>query len=62
MKKTFSLIFMIITISVFTYLPVFSQVQCNLLQANNAATANYTYNAGYWFGVKVDNRIKCSVC
>jgi hypothetical protein len=51
MKKPLLLILTIITVSVFSYLPVFSQAQCNLLQANNAATANHAYNAGYWFGV-----------
>lgn len=51
MKKPYSLILTIIVLSVFSYLPVFSQVQCNLLQANNAATATHAYNAGYWFGV-----------
>jgi hypothetical protein len=51
MKKAYSLIFMTISLSVFSYLQVFSQAQCNLLPANNAAAATHAYNAGCWFGV-----------
>jgi hypothetical protein len=29
----------------------FCQAHCNLLQANNAATAMHSSNANYWFGV-----------
>ncbi len=51
MKKpllSFSLLTVIATI---ISTPVFSQVHCNLLQANNAAAAAHAYNAGYWFGI-----------
>jgi len=30
---------------------VYSQVQCNLLQANNAVAAARSSNMSYWFGV-----------
>jgi hypothetical protein len=32
-------------------LPAFSQVQCDLLQANNATAASRSYSTAYWFGV-----------
>jgi hypothetical protein len=31
--------------------PAFSQVKCNLLQANNAAAEAHASNMSYWFGV-----------
>jgi hypothetical protein len=62
MKKPSSLIIPVIVLSVFSYLPAFSQLQCNSLQANNAVTAAHAYNAGYWFGVMEDNSTKRSVC
>jgi hypothetical protein len=51
MKKTVRLAFLFIGSGLVTSLPAFSQVQCNLLQANNAATAVHSYNTAYWFGV-----------
>ena len=31
--------------------PLFSQVQCNLLQTSNATAETHAYTAGYWFGI-----------
>lgn len=50
MKKFRPLLILLIMLGVFTA-PVFSQVKCNLLQANNATTETHLYAAGYWFGV-----------
>jgi hypothetical protein len=50
MKKFRPLLALLILLGVFTN-PVFSQVKCNLLQANNAAADDHAASAGYWFGV-----------
>lgn len=50
MKKLRPLLLLLITFGVTAYSPVFSQVQCNLLQANNAAAATQSSNMAYWFG------------
>lgn len=53
MKKFRPLPFLLIALSIIVSIPVFSQVECNLLQANNAAssTATHAYSTSYWFGV-----------
>ncbi|MHA4809859.1 hypothetical protein ACX0G9_17220 [Flavitalea flava] len=51
MKKIRPLSFLMIALGVIITLPVFSQVQCSLLQANNATAATHSYNTSYWFGV-----------
>ena len=50
MKKLRPLFLLVITLGVMSASPAFSQVQCNLLQANNAAAATHAYTTGYWFG------------
>lgn len=42
---------LLITFGLTVSSPAFSQVQCNLLQADNAAVATHSANMGYWFGV-----------
>ena len=51
MKKLtyFSMLFL--AVGLLFSLPVFSQVHCDLLQANNAAGAIRSNNAGYLFGI-----------
>lgn len=51
MKNFRPLLLLLITMGVIASSPAFSQVQCNLLQANNAVTATRSYNTSYWFGV-----------
>jgi hypothetical protein len=51
MKNLRPLILLLITIVSSAFSPVFSQVQCNLLQANNAGTITQSYSTTYWFGV-----------
>jgi hypothetical protein len=51
MKKFRALLLLLITLGIITSTPGYSQVHCNLLQANNAASAIRSYNAGYWFGI-----------
>ena len=51
MKKSRLLPFLLLAAGMVASLPVFSQVQCNLLQANNATAASRSYSAAYWFGV-----------
>jgi hypothetical protein len=51
MKKLRPLLILLITFGVTYSSPVFSQVQCNLLQANGAITDPHSSNMGYWFGV-----------
>jgi hypothetical protein len=51
MKKLRPLFLLLITFGVMSSSPAFSQVKCNLLQANNAAAATQSSNMGYWFGV-----------
>jgi hypothetical protein len=50
MKKLRPLFLLLITFGVMSSSPVFSQVKCNLLQANNAVAETRSYNMGYWFG------------
>lgn len=50
MKKFRPFLTLLIVLGVFTT-PVFSQVKCNLLQANNATADTHANAAGYWFGV-----------
>jgi hypothetical protein len=47
--KPFALL-LIVGLIIFS-IPAYPQVQCNLLQANNATMAMHSYNAGYWFGI-----------
>ena len=51
MKKFRPLLLFIITLGVMSASPAFSQVQCNLLEANNASAASHSYMTGYWFGI-----------
>jgi hypothetical protein len=51
MKIFRPLLLLLITLGITSASPVFSQVQCNLLQASNAATEPHGANMGYWFGV-----------
>jgi hypothetical protein len=51
MKKFRPLLLLLITLGIIASSPCYSQVHCNLLQANNAAAATHAYNAGYWFSV-----------
>lgn len=51
MKKFRPLLLLLITLGVIASPSAYSQVQCNLLQANNAAASAHAYNAGYWFAV-----------
>jgi hypothetical protein len=51
MKKLRLLPFLLLAAGIVPSLPAFSQVQCNLLQANNATAASHSYSAAYWFGV-----------
>jgi hypothetical protein len=50
MKKLRPLFLLLITFGVMSSSPAFSQVKCNLLQANNAVAETHSYNMGYWFG------------
>jgi len=52
MKKLRPLYFLLVTLGVMGASPAFSQVQCNLLQANNASAATHAYSTGYWFGIR----------
>lgn len=49
MKKFRPLLLLLLVMGVVAS-PAYSQVQCNLLQASNAASATNAYNASYWFG------------
>jgi hypothetical protein len=51
MKNFKPLLLLLITLGVITSSSAYSQVHCNLLQANNATAAAHAYNAGYWFSV-----------
>jgi len=51
MKKIRPLSILLITFCVAFSSPVFSQSQCNLLQANVSAPDSHSSNMGYWFGV-----------
>jgi len=51
MKNLNPLLILFLFLGVIAYTPGFSQVQCNLLQANNAAPAVHANTASYWFGV-----------
>ena len=51
MKKFRPYLLLLITLGIIASSPAYSQVQCNILQANNAAATTHAYNAGYWFGV-----------
>src|ERR1700743_2404003 len=42
---------LIITVGILSSSSAYSQVKCNLLQANNAASISHAANASYWFGV-----------
>lgn len=42
---------LLITCGVMSSHTAFSQVRCNLLQANNAVDATHAANMSYWFGV-----------
>jgi len=53
MKKLRPLYLFVITVGMIaaSSSSAFCQAHCNLLQANNAATAMHSSNANYWFGV-----------
>ena len=51
MKKIRPLLILLITLGVTASSPVFSQVNCNLLQASNAAGPMHASATSYWFGV-----------
>ena len=51
MKKLRPLFLLLITFGVLSSSSAFSQVKCNLLQANNAAAETHASNMGYWFGI-----------
>jgi hypothetical protein len=51
MKKPKYFSMLLIGLGLLFALPVFSQVHCDLLQANNAAGAARSYNSGYLFGI-----------
>ena len=51
MKNFRPLLLLLITVGVTFTSPAFSQVQCNLLQASNAAAETHSYSMGYWFGI-----------
>jgi len=51
MKKFRPLLLLLITCGVMSSSTAYSQVQCNLLQANNAVAAAHSANMSYWFGV-----------
>jgi len=51
MKKIRPLLILLITLGVTASSPVFSQVNCKLLQASNAAGAMHASTTSYWFGV-----------
>jgi len=51
MKNFRPLPLLLITLGIIASSSAYSQVHCNLLQANNAATSAHAYNAGYWFAV-----------
>jgi hypothetical protein len=50
MKKFRPLLIVLLILGAFAT-PVFSQVKCNLLQANNATADTHSNAAGYWFGI-----------
>lgn len=51
MKNFRPLLLLLITFGVTSTSPVFSQVQCNLLQASSATVETHASSMGYWFGV-----------
>jgi hypothetical protein len=51
MKNFRPLLLLLITFGLTSTSPAFSQVQCNLLQASNAAADTHASAMGYWFGV-----------
>lgn len=51
MKKLRPLLILLITFGVTSSSPAFSQVQCDLLQANGVTSDPHSSNMGYWFGV-----------
>jgi hypothetical protein len=50
MKKHLLLSFLFIGAGIVASLPAFSQAQCNLLQASNAAAVTHSSSMAYWFG------------
>ena len=51
MKKPKLFLLLLIVFITIISIPAYSQVHCDLLQANNAATTAQAYNTGYWFGI-----------
>jgi hypothetical protein len=51
MKKLRPLLILFVIFGVTYSVPAFSQVKCDLLQANNAIADPHGTSAGYWFGI-----------
>jgi ABC-type sugar transport system permease subunit len=51
MKNFRPLPLLLITLGVIASSSAYSQVHCNLLQANNAAVSEHAYNTSYWFAM-----------
>ena len=51
MKKLRPLLTLFVIFGVTYSVPAFSQVKCDLLQANNIVADSHSGNAGYWFGI-----------